>query len=137
MAMTGSKWPQEVLRQGSDVNMSRLESGMSVRQVRASMTMKEKLSEIRRAKCMNRREIVHTRLEAIVRANIPYSLIAIFGRRYQPLTTGQRSSWTPSVMLYVKLPEHNNFAPPTYKLGDKYIALLEMQDFSNLPCSRG
>jgi hypothetical protein len=36
-------------------------------------TMKEKLSEVRRAIFMNRREIVRTRLEAIVRANIPYS----------------------------------------------------------------
>jgi hypothetical protein len=46
-------------------NLTRLESGMSVLQVRVSMSMKEKLKQVRSAICVNRREIAHTRLEAI------------------------------------------------------------------------
>jgi hypothetical protein len=51
---------------------------MSFLQVKASMTMKEKLSEVRSAICVNRREIAHTRLEAVTGADNPYSLITIF-----------------------------------------------------------
>jgi hypothetical protein len=42
--------------------------------------MKEKLRQVRSAICMNRREIAHTRLEAVARADDPYSLIAVFRR---------------------------------------------------------
>jgi hypothetical protein len=61
-------------------DLTGLESGMSFMQVRASMSMKEKLRQVRGAICVNRREIAHTRLEAIAGANNPYSLITIFGR---------------------------------------------------------
>jgi hypothetical protein len=61
-------------------DLTRLESGMSFMQVRASMSMKEKLRQVRGAICVNRREIAHTRLEAIAGADNPYSLITIFGR---------------------------------------------------------
>jgi hypothetical protein len=63
-----------------DVNLTQLESGMSFLQVKASMTMKEKLRQVRKAICMNQREVAHTRLEAIAGADNPYSLITIFGR---------------------------------------------------------
>jgi hypothetical protein len=49
-------------------------------QVRASMSMKEKLRQVRGVICENRRDIARTRLEAVVGADIPYSLISIFGR---------------------------------------------------------
>jgi hypothetical protein len=42
--------------------------------------MKEKLRQVKGAICVNRREIAHTRLEAIAGADNPYSLITIFGR---------------------------------------------------------
>jgi hypothetical protein len=42
--------------------------------------MKEKLRQVRSAICVKRIGIAHTRLEAIVGADNPYSLIAIFGR---------------------------------------------------------
>jgi hypothetical protein len=42
---------------GSDVDLTRLESGMSFLQVKASMTMKEKLRQVRNAICVNWREI--------------------------------------------------------------------------------
>jgi hypothetical protein len=49
---------------GSDVDMTRLESGMSFLQVKASMRMREKLMQIRSSKCINRQD-AHSRLEAV------------------------------------------------------------------------
>jgi hypothetical protein len=63
-----------------DGNLTRLKSGMSFLQVRVSMSMKEKLRQVRSAISVNRREIAHTRLEAIAGSYNPYSLITIFGR---------------------------------------------------------
>jgi hypothetical protein len=69
-------------------NLTRLESGMSFMQMRASMSMKEKLRQVRGAICVNRREIAHTRLEAIAGADNPYSLITIFGRGHLAIKAG-------------------------------------------------
>jgi hypothetical protein len=69
-------------------DLTRLESGMSFLQVRASMSMKEKVRQFQSAICVNRREIAHTRLEAIARANNPYSLITIFGRGHLAVKAG-------------------------------------------------
>jgi hypothetical protein len=62
-----------------DVDLTKLESEMSFLQVKASMSMKEKLRQVRSPICMNWREIAHTRLDAIAGANNPFSLITIFG----------------------------------------------------------
>jgi hypothetical protein len=59
---------------GSD--LTRLESGMSFLQVKASMSIKEKLRQVRSAICVNQREIAYTRLEAIAGADNPNSLIS-------------------------------------------------------------
>jgi hypothetical protein len=53
-------------------DLTGLESGMTFLQVWASMSMKEKLRQVRSAICVNRREIAHTRLEAIAGADNPY-----------------------------------------------------------------
>jgi hypothetical protein len=62
-----------------EADLTRLESGMSFMQVRASMSMKEKLRQVRGAICENRRDIARTRLEASAGADNPYSLIYISG----------------------------------------------------------
>jgi hypothetical protein len=54
-----------------EADLTRLESGMSFMQVRASMSMKEKLRQVRGAICENRRDIARTRLEAIAGADNP------------------------------------------------------------------
>ncbi len=69
-------------------DLTRLESGMSFLQVRASMSMKEKLRQVRGAICVNRREIAHTQLEAIAGADNPYSLITIFRRGHLAIKAG-------------------------------------------------
>ncbi len=69
-------------------DLTRLESGMSFMQVRASMSMKEKLRQVRGAICVNRRQIAHTRLETIALADNPYSLITVFGRGHLAIKAG-------------------------------------------------
>jgi hypothetical protein len=54
-----------------EADLTRLESGMSFMQVRASMSMKEKLRQVRGAICENRRDIARTRLEAVAGQTIP------------------------------------------------------------------
>ncbi len=76
-----------VNKQG-DVDLTKLESGISFLHVKASMSMKEKLRQVQSAICVNRREIAHTRLEAIARADNPYSSITIFGRGHLPIKAG-------------------------------------------------
>ncbi len=63
--------------ESSDIDMTHLESDLSFLKVKSSMTMKEKLRQVRSAICINRREIAHKRLEAVGGADNPYSLIAI------------------------------------------------------------
>jgi hypothetical protein len=71
-----------------ETDLTRLESGMSFMQVRASMSMKEKLRQVRGAICENRQDIARTRLEAIAGADNPYSLISIFGRGHLAIKAG-------------------------------------------------
>ncbi len=75
-------------RMEGEADLTRLESGMSFMQVRASMSMKEKLRQVRGAICENQRDIARTRLEAIAGADNPYSLISIFGRGHLAIKAG-------------------------------------------------
>ncbi len=72
-----------------EADLTRLESGMSFVQVRASMSMKEKLRQVRGAICENRQDIARTRLEAVAGADNPYSLISIFGRGHLAIKAGE------------------------------------------------
>jgi hypothetical protein len=71
-----------------EADLTRLESGMSFMQVRASMSMKEKLRQVSGAICKNRRDIARTRLEAAAGADNSYSLISIFGRGHLAIKAG-------------------------------------------------
>jgi hypothetical protein len=71
-----------------EADLTRFESGMSFMQVRACMSMKEKLRQVRGAICENRRDIARTRLEAIAGADNPYSLISIFRRGHLAIKEG-------------------------------------------------
>jgi hypothetical protein len=71
-----------------EANLTRLESGMSFMQVLASMSMKEKLRQVRGAICENRRDIARTRLEPVAGADNPYSLISIFRRGHLAIKAG-------------------------------------------------
>jgi hypothetical protein len=71
-----------------EADLTRLESGMSFMQVRVSMSMKEKLRQVRGAICENRQDIARTRLEVVAGADNPYSLISIFGRGHLAIKAG-------------------------------------------------
>ncbi len=89
-------------------DLTRLESGMSFMQVRASTSMKEKLRQVRGAICVNRREIAHTRLEAIAGADNPYSLITIFGRGHLAIKAGGAVYVTRCSPVKMVLRSHRN-----------------------------
>jgi hypothetical protein len=64
---------------GSDIDMTRLESGVSFLRVKEMLLqVKEKLWQVQCPICVNHGEIAHPRLEAVDRANNPHSLIAIY-----------------------------------------------------------
>jgi hypothetical protein len=58
---------------GSNIDITHLEMGMSFLQIKSSMSMKEKLRQVRSAICVSRREkkIAHTRLEFVAGAHNP------------------------------------------------------------------
>jgi hypothetical protein len=89
-------------------DLTRLELGMSFLQVRVSMSMKEKLRQVRGAICVNRREIAHTRLEAIAGADNPYSLITIFKRGHLAIKAGGAVYVTRCVPVEVLPRSHKN-----------------------------
>ncbi len=80
--------PGKFTGQGSVVDMTRLESGMSFLQVKVSVTMREKLRLVKDTVCVNRWEIAHTRPEAVAGADNPYSLIAMFGKSHLAIKAG-------------------------------------------------
>jgi hypothetical protein len=72
------------------------------------MSMKEKLRQVRGAICVNRREIAHTRLEAIAGADNPYSLITIFGRGHLVIKAGGAVYVTRCSLVEVVPRSHGN-----------------------------
>jgi hypothetical protein len=90
------------------VDLTRLELGMSFLQVKVSTSMKEKLRQVRNAICVNRREIAHTRLEAIAGADNLYSLITIFSSRHLAIKEGGTVYVTRCAPLEVIPRSHKN-----------------------------
>jgi hypothetical protein len=75
----------QISRKISKEKVTRVESGLLLLQLKASMTMREKLCQIRSALCMNCREFF---LEAMAVADNSYSLFAIFGQRHLAINGG-------------------------------------------------
>jgi hypothetical protein len=70
--------------------------------------MKEKLRQVRSAMCVNRREIAHTRLEAMAGADNPFSLIAIFRRGHWAIKAGGAVHVTRCAPVKVTPRSHRN-----------------------------
>jgi hypothetical protein len=68
--------------------VSRLESEVSFLQVKATMSLKERIHQVKAEICDNRRQIAHVRLESLAGAENPYSLMQVFGRRHQITRNG-------------------------------------------------
>jgi hypothetical protein len=62
----------------TEASITRLESELSFLQVKATMTLQERIRQVKGDICENRRQIAQLRLESIAGAENPYSLIQIF-----------------------------------------------------------
>jgi hypothetical protein len=125
----------------TEASITRLESELSFLQVKATMTLQERIRQVKGDICENRRQIAQLRLESIAGAENSYSLIQIFGRGHQVTRNGatvyvtrcQPVEVTPrmhvnctseipmtvnSTNLFVD--PINDIAPPRWKLGGKW-----------------
>ncbi len=66
-----------------EAEVTRLESEVSFLQVKATMSLKERMRQVKAEICDNRWQIAHVRLESIAGAENPYSLMQVFGRGHQ------------------------------------------------------
>jgi hypothetical protein len=73
-----------------EAEVTRLESEVSFLQVKAIMSLKERIRQVKAEICDNRRQIAHVRLESLAGAENPYSLMQVFGRGHQITRTGPR-----------------------------------------------
>ena len=71
-----------------DFSITRLESTMSFLQIRTTMSLQEKIKQVRYEICQSRRETAFVRLEAIAGADNPYSLLQVFGRGHTIAKSG-------------------------------------------------
>jgi hypothetical protein len=72
----------------TEAEFTRLESKLSVLQVRATMTLLETICQVKAEICENRKQVAHTRLKSIAGAENPYSLMQVFERGHQVTPNG-------------------------------------------------
>jgi hypothetical protein len=72
----------------TEEELTRLESELSFLQVKATMTLQEKIRQVKAEICENRRQITLVRLESIAGAENPYSLMQVFGRGHHVTKNG-------------------------------------------------
>jgi hypothetical protein len=66
-----------------EAEVTRLESEVSFLEVKVTMSLKERIRQVKAEICDNRRQIAHVRLESLAGAENPYSLMQVFGRGHQ------------------------------------------------------
>ena len=71
-----------------EAEITRLESEVSFLQVKATMSLQERIRQVKAEICENRRQIAHVRLESLAGAENPYSLMQVFGRGHQVTKNG-------------------------------------------------
>jgi hypothetical protein len=64
----------------ASADTTKLESEISFIQIKASVSHREKISQVKDEICQNRREIAFTRLESVAGTDNPYALMRVFGR---------------------------------------------------------
>jgi hypothetical protein len=72
----------------TEAEFTRLESELSFLQVRSTMTLQEKIRQVKAEICEDRKQTAHTRLESIAGGENPYSLMQVFGRGHQVTRNG-------------------------------------------------
>jgi hypothetical protein len=71
-----------------EAEVTGLESEVSFLQVKATMSLKERIRQVKAEICDNRRQIAHVRLESLAGAENPYSLMQVFRRGHQITRNG-------------------------------------------------
>ncbi len=71
-----------------EAEVTRLESEVSLLQVKATMSLKEHIRQVKAEIWDNRRQIAHVRRESLAGADNPYSLMQVFGRGHQITRNG-------------------------------------------------
>jgi hypothetical protein len=66
----------------AEAEFTRLESELNFLQVKSTMSLQETICQVKAKICENMRQIAHLRLESIVGAENPYSLMEVFGRAH-------------------------------------------------------
>ena len=71
-----------------EAEVTRLQSEVSF--LKATMSLKERIRQLKAEICDNRRQIAHVRLESLAGAENPYILMQVFGRGHQITKNGAR-----------------------------------------------
>jgi hypothetical protein len=85
-----------------------MESELSFLQVKATMTLQERIRQVKAEICENRRQITHVRLESIAGAENPYSLILVFERGHHVIKNGATAYMTKCQPVSVTPKTHAN-----------------------------
>ncbi len=99
----------------TEAELTRLESELNFSQVRSTMTIQEKIRQVKGEDC---KQIAHTRLERIAVAENPYSLMQEFGRGHQVTRNGAMVSLNRRQAVEVIPRTHTNCSnkiPAEYK----------------------
>ncbi len=72
----------------TEAEFTRMESELKFLQVRATMSQQETIHQVKGEICKKPKQIAHTRLERIVGAENPYSLMQVFRRGHQVTRNG-------------------------------------------------
>jgi hypothetical protein len=90
----------------TEAEFTGLESELSFLQVRSTITLQETIRQVKAEICEDLKQIAHTRLESIARAENPYSLMQVFGRGHQVTRNG--------AMVYVTRCQAADVLPRTH-----------------------
>jgi hypothetical protein len=98
----------------AEVEVTRLESDLIFLQVKATISLKERICQMKVEICDNRRQIEQVRLESLVGTENPYSLMQMFRRGYQITRNGATVSVTKCQAVECQHTECTSEIPVTF-----------------------
>jgi hypothetical protein len=90
----------------------------------ATMSLKERIQQVKAEICNNRRQIVHVRMESLAGAENPYSLMQVFGRGHQITRNGATVYVTKCQAVKVVPRQHTectNEIPVTFNSSEVFV----------------
>jgi hypothetical protein len=107
-----------------EAEVTRMESEVSFLQVKATMSLKDRIRQVKVEICDNRRQIAHVRLESLAGAENPYSLMQVFGRGHQITRNGATVFVTKCQAVEVVPRQHTectNDIPVTFNSSEVFV----------------